>query len=136
MIDTNGLLKVKRGRPKKTPEDSIRKVIVVPYGSDLAMSKYYSDLQIIYKSKTYTQKLRNMILKVPSIIKLPNHIRKLQIRNFLEDCAKEFIISELELVGFTIVLDKLIINNLSIHIEELFKLCFFISKNVCKFIYV
>lgn len=130
MNDSDDYLQVKRGRPKKFTEDVKRKIPVMPISSSLAMSRLYSDLQKSYTKENYNQKLRNMILKVPYIVKLPNNILQLQLQNFLEESVKQLMISELELVGFTLVLDRVDINNLDIPSEELLKLCFFISKNI------
>ena len=130
MNDSDGFLKVKRGRPKKISEHIKRNLVVNSIESNHVMSRHISDLQINYINENFNQRLRNMILRVPILVKLPNQILKLQLQKILEDCVKELMISELELIGFTIVLERIIINSLSIPIEEFLKLCFFISKNV------
>lgn len=130
MSDSDDFLPVKRGRPKKIPDHIKRKCKVIFYNSSIAMSRHHADLQKIYTKANYSQKLRNMISRVPYIVKLPNNYLQLQLQNYLEESAKQLMISELELVGFTLVLEKIFFNNLSISPEELLKLSLFISKQV------
>ena len=130
MNDSDSFFHVKRGRPKKYSDHIKFKSDLIAIDSGLAMSRKYSDLQIIYTSENFNQKLRNMIFRVPTIVKFPNHILQLQLQSYLEEAVKQLMISELELVGFTIVLDRVLNRNCEIPPEELLKLCFFISKNV------
>ena len=130
MDDSDGLLQIKRGRPKKNCKNIKLNAIWFPINSIQSIGMHYSELKKIYTNKSYNQKLRNMIMRVPIIVKLPSFILKCKLQNFLEESAKQLMISELELVGFTIVLEKLKINHFDIPPEELLKLCFFISKNV------
>ena len=130
MSDSDDFLPVKRGRPKKITDKNQRKTKGNPYSSGVAMSRHHSDLQKSYAKENYSQKIRNMITRIPFVVNLPNNILQLQLQNFLEESTKQLMISELELVGFTLVLERLLQKNLNMHPEELLKTCFFISKNV------
>ena len=130
MNDPDYFSRVKRGRPKKYPEQKEQKVNILPTNSGLATSRQYSYLQIAYTIENFNQKLRNMIQRVFIIVKFPYHILQIQLQGYLEEIVKEFMISEIELVGFTIVMDRVLKQNFKIPPEELLKLCFFISKQV------
>ena len=130
MSDSDDFLPLKRGRPKKSSNLNKRKSKAISYSSSLVMSRHLSNLQKIYTKENYNQKLINMITRVPHVVNLPIHILQLQLQIFLEESAKQLMLTELELVGFTIVLEKLLLKNLNMPGEELLKICLFISKNV------
>jgi hypothetical protein len=69
-----------------------------------------------------------MIWNIPQVVKLPNKILQLPLQNFLEESVKQMMITEPELAGFTLVLERLDLTNTEIPLEELLKICFFISK--------
>ena len=128
MNDPDDYIQVKRGRPKKFSDEARRRFQLSLHTNVSSNTRAYADLQKNYIKENYSQKLRNMLSRIPCIVKLPSRILQLPLQNFFEESVKQLMVSELEIVGFSLILQRIDLNTTEIQAEELLKLGFFLSK--------
>lgn len=128
MNDPDDFIQVKRGRPKKFSDEARRRFQISLQTNVSSNTRAYADLQKNFIKENYSQKLRNMLSRIPTIVKLPSKILQLPLQNFFEESVKQLMISELELVGFSLILQRIDLNNTELQAEELLKLCFYLAK--------
>lgn len=128
MNDPDDFIQVKRGRPKKFSDEARRRFQLSIQNNLSSNTKLYADLQKSFIKENYSQKLRNMVARIPHIVKLPSKILQLPLQNFFEESVKQMMVSEIELVGFSLILQRIDLNSVELQAEELIKICFYLAK--------
>lgn len=128
MNDPNDFIQVKRGRPKKFSDEARRRFQLSMQSNLSSNTKLYADLQKNFIKENYSQKLRNMVARIPYIVKLPSKILQLPLQNFFEESVKQMMVSEIELVGFSLILQRIDLNSVELQADELIKICFYFAK--------
>jgi hypothetical protein len=121
-------LPVKRGRPKKI--DLLKQRLSLnPQDQEICKKlKQLSSIQSEYLKHEYTPRLQSFIWNSLKSLDLPEGSQGVNLVEIFQENAKFFMITELEFVALSQMIQLVDIDSLSISIEELIKICSFIVK--------
>lgn len=124
MVIGHQFFPVKRGRPSKAAQSQRSK--------DPSFLKFYKS-SVDIKPNTHTEEIHSQRLKamISIISNLPGFLNEAQLMpllHMIEGVARQFTLNEFELAYFSIILQNAFFQHIDYPIENLIKICGFITK--------
>ena len=106
MANIDHCFKVKRGRPRKNHKTQSSSLEKAPETEDFLSLSSFLLSQKAYLKENFSQRLKFMIVAVSWDVKFPSHATTLPLLNLLEEASKSMLLTEVELVVASSILNK------------------------------